>query len=169
MVSRFALLLFLAPSATLAAEAAAQARLVDAQGKQVGTATFTPADGGVSVDATVSGISPGKHGFHIHDAGKCEAPGFKSAGPHFNPTDRKHGHDNPDGAHAGDLPNIDVGADGKGKASYVAKGVSLDDGPGSLFAGDGTALVVHANPDDGKTDPAGNAGDRIACGVIERK
>jgi Cu-Zn family superoxide dismutase len=169
MVARFALLLFLAPSPTFAAEAAAQARLVDAQGKQVGTATFTPSDGGVSVDATVSGIPQGKHGFHIHDAGKCEAPDFKSAGPHFNPTNRKHGHDNPDGAHAGDLPNIDVGQDGKGKASFVTKGVSLDEGPGSLFAGDGTALVVHANPDDGKTDPAGNAGDRIACGVIERK
>jgi Cu-Zn family superoxide dismutase len=163
-----ALLMILVPSASLAAGSSARARLLDAQGKQVGSATLTPAEGGISVEATVSGLTPGEHGFHIHAVGKCEAPEFKSAGPHFNPANKKHGHDNPDGAHAGDLPNIEVGKDGKGKGSFVAKGVSLDDGAGSLFAGAGTALVVHADKDDGKTDPAGNAGARVACGVIER-
>ena len=168
-VRLFAVLTALIPCAGLAAGDAAQARLLDAQGKQVGTARITPAEGGVRIEAQVSDLPPGKHAFHIHATGKCEGPDFKSAGPHFNPTQRKHGHENPEGPHAGDLPDIDVGQDGKADVSVVAKGVSLSSGKGSLFGESGTALVVHAKPDDGKTDPAGNAGDRIACGVIERR
>lgn len=118
----------------------------------------------MKIEVNASGLSPGKHGFHVHAVGKCEAPDFKSAGPHFNPGGKKHGHDNPEGPHAGDLPNLEVAADKKGKATFVAKGLAFD----SLFAGSGTSLVLHADPDDGKTDPAGNSGARIACGVIER-
>jgi superoxide dismutase, Cu-Zn family len=155
-------------AAAQAAGPAAHAHLADAQGKEIGQATLTPADGGVKIVVQASGLPPGKHGFHVHAIGKCEAPDFKSAGPHFNPGGKQHGHDNPQGAHAGDLPNLDVGQDGQGKATFIAKGVTLGEGPTSLFGKEGTALVVHADTDDGKTDPAGNAGARVACGVIER-
>jgi Cu-Zn family superoxide dismutase len=161
------LAVFSSPIITLGADAA-HARLLDASGKEVGTATFSPAEGGVKMAVSVKGLSPGKHGFHIHAVGRCDAPEFKGAGPHFNPGDRKHGHANPDGAHAGDLPNLDVGPDGTAKASLVAKGVTLGAGAGSLFGKEGTSVVVHADPDDGKTDPSGNSGARIACGVVER-
>jgi Cu-Zn family superoxide dismutase len=148
---------------------AATATLRDAQGKSVGTATLTPAEGGVKVSVTVNGIAPGLHGFHVHAVGKCEGPDFKSAGGHFNPGAKEHGLDNPKGSHAGDMPNLSVGADGTGKGEYVARGASLDAGAGSLFPEGGTAVVLHAAADDMKSDPAGNAGARIACGVVERK
>ncbi len=162
------LVLTLFPALVIASGSEAHARLVDAQGKEVGSAKFAPAGDGVRVSVQVTGLTAGKHGFHVHAVGKCDAPEFKTAGPHFNPGGKKHGQDNPEGAHAGDLPNLDVGQDGRGEASFVAKGVTLGKGPASLFGKDGTALVVHADPDDGKTDPAGNAGARVACGVIER-
>lgn len=148
---------------------AARARLLDASGKEVGNATFQPAEGGVKVDLAVTGVKPGKHGFHVHAIGSCVAPDFKSAGPHFNPAGKQHGHENPQGAHAGDLPNVDVAEDGSGRVSVVGKGLTLGEGGGSLFQPGGTALVLHADPDDGKSDPAGNAGARIACGVVERR
>lgn len=156
------------PIATAAAEPTARATLKDPQGKVKGEATFSQDRGGVRVKVRVTGLAPGKHGIHVHAAGKCEAPDFKSAGPHFNPTSKKHGLESPEGAHAGDLPNITVGADGKGKATLVAAGATLGEGAGSLLGPEGTALVVHADPDDGRTDPSGNSGGRIACGVIER-
>lgn len=159
-----ALALLLAPPLARAAEETAHAKLVDSSGKEVGTATVAAADGGSKLTVNVTGLKPGKHGFHLHAAGKCDAPDFKSAGPHYNPTQKKHGQQNPEGAHAGDLPNLDVGADGKGTASITAKDVKIAD----LVAGEGTALVIHADPDDGKTDPAGNSGARIACGVVQR-
>jgi Cu-Zn family superoxide dismutase len=108
------------------------------------------------------------HGFHVHAVGKCEGPEFKTAGGHFNPATKEHGLENPKGAHAGDMPNLAVGPDGNGKGEFLARGATLGDGAGSLFPEGGTALVLHAAPDDMKTDPAGNAGARIACGVIER-
>jgi Cu-Zn family superoxide dismutase len=144
------------------------ATLRDAQGAAVGTATLTEADGGVRVSVSVKGVAPGLHGLHVHAAGKCEGPDFKSAGPHFNPAAREHGLDNPKGSHAGDMPNLEVGPDGSGSGQFLARGASLGPGPGSLFPEGGTAIVLHAAADDGKTDPAGNAGARIACGVIER-
>jgi Cu-Zn family superoxide dismutase len=156
------------PGASGAGEGA-QARLLDPSGKEVGTARFEPAAGGVKVDVKVTGVPPGTHGFHVHAVGKCEAPDFKSAGPHFNPAGKQHGHANPQGAHAGDLPNLEVKPDGTGQLSVVAQGLTLGEGQGSLFQPGGTALVLHADPDDGQTDPAGNAGARIACGVIERR
>jgi Cu-Zn family superoxide dismutase len=157
----FPVLASAAPSATVT--------LRDAQGKAVGTATIAPGDGGVKISVSVSGVTPGLHGFHVHAVGKCEGPEFKSAGGHFNPATREHGLDNPKGSHAGDMPNLSVGPDGTGKGEFLARGATLEPGAGSLFPDGGTALVLHAGPDDMKSDPAGNAGARIACGVIERK
>lgn len=108
----------------------------------------------------------GEHAFHIHAVGSCEGTDFKSAGGHFNPHGKKHGKKNPEGAHAGDLPDLAVGPDGSGSLETLAAEVTLGEGPNSLLDADGSALVIHAKPDDGVTDPAGNAGDRIACGVV---
>ena len=147
----------------------AKATLIDVQGKPVGSAVLEEIPRGVKIHLKVSGLPPGTHAFHIHAVGKCEPPDFKSAGGHFNPFGKKHGRENLEGAHAGDLPNIQVGPDGIGLAEAVASHVTLGEGPNSLFHPDGTALVVHASADDNKTDPAGNAGARIACGVITKE
>jgi len=155
--------------AVASAAPAVTATIRDAQGKTIGSATLTPADGGVRIGVNVSGVAPGLHGFHVHAVGKCEGPDFKSAGGHFNPGSKEHGLENPKGAHAGDMPNLSVGPDGTGKGESLARGASLDAGPGTLFPDGGTAVVLHAAPDDMKSDPAGNAGARIACGVVERK
>ena len=144
----------------------ARAILKDAQGKVVGAATLNEVSGGVKIAMRVSGLKPGEHGFHIHAVGKCEPPAFTSAGAHLNPYGKKHGHKNPDGAHAGDLPNLTVGADGTGSIDVTAAGVTLTAGRASLLQPGGASLVLHANPDDEKTDPAGNSGARIVCGVI---
>jgi Cu-Zn family superoxide dismutase len=157
------------PLAALAASPGAVATLRNAEGKEIGKATFADAKGGVKVQVQVAGLTPGKHGIHLHAAAKCDPPDFKSAGPHLNPADKHHGLANPEGPHAGDLPNLVVGKNGKASASFTAKGATLGDGKGSLFGPDGAALVIHADPDDEKTDPAGSSGARIACGVVEKK
>lgn len=142
------------------------ADIVNAQGQKIGTATVHPSGSGVRINVEVSQLPPGTHGIHIHAVGKCEGPAFTSAGAHFNPASKKHGKDNPEGPHAGDLLNIDVGTDGTGKASLSDPNVILGAGPNSLFHEGGTALVIHEKADDYKTDPTGNSGGRIACGVI---
>ncbi len=147
----------------------ATARLKNSKGDPVGVAALWEDEGGVRFFADVRGIPPGQHGIHLHAVGKCEAPDFTSAGGHFNPTGKKHGLANPDGPHAGDLPNITVGADGTGQLNYLVPGVTLGSGAGSLFDAGGTAVVIHAGPDDYTTDPAGNSGARIACGVIQKE
>jgi Cu-Zn family superoxide dismutase len=140
--------------------------LQDGQGKAVGTATLSQAASGVSIKLNVHGLTAGDHGIHVHQTAKCEGPDFKTAGGHFNPETKKHGLQNPEGPHAGDIPNFVVDAKGNGKATVVAPNVTLTDGPHSVFTGGGSALVIHAKADDGKTDPSGNSGDRIACAVI---
>jgi superoxide dismutase, Cu-Zn family len=138
------------------------------QGESVGTATLSPAsDGGVSIALDLKGLPPGEHAFHVHQVAKCEPP-FLTAGPHFNPDKKMHGMDNPMGAHAGDMNNITVGADGTSRVTIVNAQVTLGEGGHSVFAGGGTSLVIHAAADDMKSDPAGNAGARIACGVVAR-
>ena len=150
------------------AQSAAHADIVDAQGKKIGTAAFRASNNGVRIDVNVSGLPPGTRGIHIHSVGKCEGPAFTTAGPHLNPTSKKHGKDNPEGPHAGDLLNLEVNADGVGKASLLDQNVTLGQGQSSLFHEGGTSLVIHADADDYKTDPAGNSGARIACGIIEK-
>jgi Cu-Zn family superoxide dismutase len=143
----------------------ASAVLKDASGKEVGAATFTVTPSGVLISLDLTAVPPGEHGFHVHTTGKCEPPDFKSAGPHFNPDQTKHGFMTPEGPHAGDLPNLHVPADGKLQVEVLEPNVTLS-GEAPLLDADGSALVIHAGADDYKTDPAGNSGDRIACGVI---
>ena len=157
------------PLVVAAAGPSGEAVLKNAEGKSVGTAKFMPTEGGVKIEVQVANLPPGNHGIHIHAVATCEPPDFKSAGGHFNPAGKKHGLHNPEGAHAGDIPNLSVGKNGEAKATITAKGATLGEGEGSLFGPSGTALVIHADPDDEKTDPAGNSGARIACGVIEKK
>ena len=116
----------------------------------------------------VTQLPPGTHALHIHSVGECDAPDFKSTGPHFNPEAKKHGPKNLEGPHAGDLPNFEVGKDDRSKSSVTAPHVKLGGGSNSLFHPEGTALVIHEKPDDYMTDPAGNAGARIACGIVTK-
>src|SRR5580700_11162945 len=139
-----------------AAQKTAKAELHDGMGNSVGTAEFSPAPQGVSIRLNLTNLPPGVHGIHIHAVAKCKGPAFTTAGGHLNPDMKHHGLDNPDGPHAGDMPTITVAADGTAKVTVVAPGVSMGDGANSIFAGGGTALVIHAMPDDQKTDPAGN-------------
>jgi superoxide dismutase, Cu-Zn family len=144
--------------------------LHNAQGEQIGSVTLLEEEAsGVIIQGTVSKLPPGAHGFHIHAVGKCAPPDFMSAGPHFDPTDKQHGTKNPAGPHAGDLPDLMVGPDGSAQVNVVAPHATLKAGSETLLSSQGTALVIHADPDDDTTDPDGNAGTRIACGVITKK
>ncbi len=148
---------------------AGNATIKDANGQPVGSAMLSQGPQGVTIAVDVSRLPPGRHGIHIHAAGKCDPPDFKSAGGHFNPSGKKHGLKNTEGAHAGDLPNLEVGPGGKGKLEGTIAGATLGKGDtASLFGPGGAAVVIHADPDDEMTDPAGNSGARIACGVIEK-
>lgn len=143
--------------------------LKDAKGMDVGTAKIADAPkGGVTILLKVKGLAPGEHAAHIHTVAKCEGPGFTTAGGHFNPEMKHHGLDSPEGPHAGDMNNFTVDKKGRAKALLVNTRVNLGDDNHSVFSNGGTALMIHAKADDYKTDPTGNAGDRIACGTITK-
>jgi Cu-Zn family superoxide dismutase len=144
----------------------ATAELRDAQGASVGTATLEEGATGVRIALDLTGLPEGPHGFHIHQTGECTAPTFASAGGHFNPTGAQHGLDNPQGPHAGDMQNLDVAAGGAARIATDNERITLAPGPNSVLDSDGSAIVIHAAADDNVTDPSGNSGDRIACGVI---
>ena len=147
-----------------AQDTGATAVMMDQSATNLGTLTLMDRDGGVHISGELTGVPNGEHGFHIHETGTCDAAiQFESAGAHFEPAGKKHGTENPEGPHAGDLMNVTADDDGKVTVDLSNANVTLD----ALLDADGAALVLHADPDDYKTDPSGNSGDRFACGVIE--
>ena len=149
-----------------AAMASASADIRDSTGRSIGTATASQSGDSVRVSIQGTAMPQGAHGAHIHMAGSCVAPAFTSAGDHWNPTGQRHGKDNPQGMHMGDLPNLLIGTDGRGTLEYTIPGARLSGGPMPFLDGDGAAIVIHASADDYRTDPSGNSGARIACGVF---
>jgi Cu-Zn family superoxide dismutase len=158
------------PAVVVQDPAMAVAELRDPTGAPVGTARLTADENGtIHLVLHVDGMTPGQHGVHFHSVGSCQrgdSTAFASAGGHHNPLSRKHGLENPDGPHAGDLPNLTVASNGMGHLDTTTSRATLRPGPATLFDADGSAVVVHAGADDQKTDPSGNSGARVACGVI---
>ena len=166
----FALLLAAVTGAAAGEIMKARAEIRDATGKTIGTALLTEEKKGVKIVLKVSGLSPGRHGFHLHEKGACVPPDFKSAGGHFNPFGKHHGAMNPEGKHAGDFSNLEVKGDGTAEVTVAAEGATLRNGAGSLLKEGGTSIVIHADADDEMSDPAGNSGARIGCcAVVEAK
>lgn len=148
-----------------AAGSGPMASIKDASGRELGMLMLTEASGNISISGTLRGLTPGAHGIHLHTTGMCDAPAFTTAGGHWNPTSKMHGAENPQGAHLGDLMNITAGADSSATVQLTTTGGSLR-GSDMLMDTDGATIVVHAKADDYKTDPSGNSGDRVACGVV---
>jgi Cu-Zn family superoxide dismutase len=146
----------------------AVAEIADASGAAKGTAEIRATPAGLRVIVHAMNMQPGTYGVHLHAVGKCEGPAFASSGGHWNPTMKQHGMDNPAGAHEGDLPNITIGADGTGMINAVSRGAVLSGASGLLDA-DGASIMIHAGPDDYRTDPSGNSGARIACGIVHAR
>jgi Cu-Zn family superoxide dismutase len=155
------------PTIAIAQHGRAGTSLRNAQGQVIGEASAARDGNVVRIRLTVHGFTPGTHGVHLHQTGRCDPPGFESAGPHWNPTSHQHGRLNPMGPHLGDLPNLMVSANGSGRLDFavpVPAGTAAGANP--LLDADGTAIVIHAAADDLRTDPSGNSGARIACGVL---
>lgn len=150
-----------------AAETPAGASLQRPDGGSAGLVTLAEDAKGVTIKVEASGLAPGDHGLHLHTVGRCDGPKFESAGPHWNPTGKQHGSDNPAGAHLGDLANLSIGADGRGTSTFTVAGATLKGNANPLIDLDGAALMVHAERDDYKTDPSGDSGDRVACAILE--
>ena len=160
--------LALAQTAPTSTPNSSRAVFMNKKGETIGTATLIETPNGVLITAELANLPPGLHGFHIHEVGRCDpATGFESAGEHYNPTGAKHGYMLEDGPHAGDMPNQTAGPDGKMLAQVFNPHVGFS-GKATLFDQDGSALVVHATADDYRSQPSGAAGDRLACGVIQR-
>jgi Cu-Zn family superoxide dismutase len=162
------LLSFLIYATDASAQNHARADIKNAQGKSIGTASLRETKDGVVITVSINGLPQGRHAVHIHSVGKCEGPTFTSAGPHFNPANKKHGLKNPAGPHAGDLPDMYVEKNGVGRYEVLADSIRLGSGETSIFDADGSTIIIHVTADDNMTDPTGNSGDRIACGVIVR-
>jgi superoxide dismutase, Cu-Zn family len=168
-VIALAVILFLSiHTASANAQNQGRADIKNAEGETIGTASLRATKDGVRLTINVNGLPEGLHAVHVHSMGKCEGPAFTSAGPHFNPMNKKHGLENPAGPHAGDLPDMYVEKNGAGRYEVLMDRITLGSGETSIFDADGSAIVIHVTADDNVTDPTGNSGDRIACGVIMR-
>lgn len=146
--------------------ASASAELRTAAGEPRASAVLTERKDGVNVEATATGMAPGAYAIHLHESGRCDAPDFTTAGAHWNPMMKAHGFETEGGAHAGDLPNLEIGANGRGRINYLVKGAAIAGGASAVLDADGAAVVIHAKPDDYRSQPSGAAGERIACGVV---
>ena len=143
----------------------AEAEIRDVGGRVVARSSATRSGSSIRIRVQAAGLAAGVYGMHVHSAGRCDPPAFESAGPHWNPTARAHGRDNARGQHLGDLPNLVVGSDGRGAIEFTIPAAGLAAGAAPMLDSDGAALVIHARSDDYRTDPSGNSGARIACGV----
>jgi Cu-Zn family superoxide dismutase len=168
-VIALAVILFLSNhTASANAQNQGRAHIKNGEGETIGTASLRATKDGVLLTINVNGLPEGLHAVHVHSVGKCEGPAFTSAGPHFNPMNKKHGLENPAGPHAGDLPDMYVEKNGAGRYEVLLDRITLGSEETSIFDADGSAIVIHVTADDNVTDPTGNSGDRIACGVIVR-